>query len=188
MIFDKLNCTRPQTRANLGNCGHRQQRNGTTKEGKLTNINEKSRKTHRRNAGTYRQRALTHIHKLKKCFGYIKKNVYLCSRKIRKTITKTRRPTGYQGHRNHDNIHHPAAHQRRNRRSNTMGNSLGNARRRAGTKRHSEATNEKQRKKRSDKLGIQNHSIDALLKKHKAGATPPAKRRNRNNNPKTTEK
>lgn len=136
IIFDKLSCPRPQTRAVCGNCGHRPQRKGTTKEGRLTNINGKTSKTHRRNTGTNRQTTLTYRHKLKKCFGNIRKNVYLCSRKIRKTITKTRRPTGYQGHRNHDNIHHPAAHQRRNRRSNTMGNALGNPRKRAGTKRH----------------------------------------------------
>lgn len=136
MIFDKLSCPWPQTRAVLGNCGQRPQRKGTAKEGILTNINRKTSETCRRNAGTYRQRALTYRYKLKKCFGNIKKNVYLCSRKIRKTITKTRRPTGYQGHRNHDNIHHPAAHQRRPRRSHTMGNAMGYARRAAGTKRH----------------------------------------------------
>lgn len=143
MIFDKLSCPRPQTRAILGNCGQRPQREGTTKEGRLTNINRKTNKTQRRNAGTYRQRALTYRYKLKKCFGNIRKNVYLCSRKIRKTITKTRRPTGYKGQQDYDNIHHPTAHQRRNRRNDTMGNALGNARRRSSTKRHSEATNEK---------------------------------------------
>ena len=128
MIFDKLSCPRQQTRAILGNCGQRPQRGGTTKEGRLTNINGKTSKTHRRNMGTNRQTTLTYRHKLKKCFGNIRKNVYLCSRKIRKTITKTRRPTGYQGHINHDNIHHPATHQSRPRRSDTMGNALGNPR------------------------------------------------------------
>ena len=151
MIFDKLSLPWPQTRAVLGNCGQRPQRGGTAKEGKLTDINRKTRKTYRRNAGTYRQRALTYRHKLKKCFGNIKKNAYLCSRKIKITITKNRRPTGYQGHRNHDNIHHPAAHERRIRRNFRMDNTMGNARLKAGTKRHSEATNEKQRKRRSDK-------------------------------------
>ena len=69
-----------------------------------------------------------------------------------------------------------------------MGNALGNARRRASTKRHPEATSEKKRKRRSDKLGMENHNIDTLLKNHKAGAQAPAKRRKRNNNHKTTEK
>lgn len=136
IICNKLRQPRAQTRAVCGNCGQQPQRKGTAKEGILTNINGKTSKTHRRNTGTNRQTVLTYRHKLKKCFGNIRKNVYLCSRKIRKTITKTRRPTGYQGHRNHDNIHHPAAHQRRNRRSNTMGNALGNPTKRAGTKRH----------------------------------------------------
>ena len=58
-----------------------------------------------------------------------------------------------------------------------MGNALGNPRKRAGTKRHPEATSEKKRKRRSDKLGMENHNIDTLLKKHKAGAQAPAKRK-----------
>lgn len=117
IIFDKLSCPRPQTRAVLGNCGQRPQRKGTAKEGILTNINGKTSKTYRRNAGTYRQRALTYRHKLKKCFGNIKKNAYLCSRKIKITITKNRRPTGYQGHRNHDNIHHNVRERGQNQRT-----------------------------------------------------------------------
>ena len=118
MIFDKLSRPRPQTRSDLGNCGQRPQRVGTAKEGILTNINRKTSETYRRNAGTYRQRALTYRHKLKKSYGYFKKNVYLCSRKIRKTITKTRRPTGYQGHKDHDNLHHNVHPRRQNQRTN----------------------------------------------------------------------
>ena len=115
IIFDKLSCPRRQTRAVLGNCGQRPQRGVTAKEGKLTNINRKTSKTYRRNAETYRQRALTYGHKLKKSYGNIKKNAYLCSRKIKITITKNRRPTGYQGHKDYDNLHHPSnnLHERR---------------------------------------------------------------------------
>lgn len=149
IICDKLSCPRPQTRAILGNRGRRSRRRQSPERGYLTLINGKTNKTYRRNAGTYRQRALTYRHKLKKCFGNIKKNAYLCSRKIKITITKNRRPTGYQGHQDYDNIHHPAAHQFRHRRTIRMGNALGNARRRTGNERYPKAESEKKRKRRS---------------------------------------
>lgn len=154
IISDKLNRQRPQTRAVLGNCGQRPQRKETAKEGILTNINEKTSKTHRRNAGTQRQTTLTYRHKLKKCFGNIKKNAYLCSRKIKITITKNRRPTGYQGHRNHDNIHYPITHQRRNRRNNRMEITLGKPRQRTGRKRPRKGKKMEYRNRRNTNLGI----------------------------------
>lgn len=143
IIFDKLSCPRPQTRAVLGNCGQRPQRGGTAKEGKLTDINRKTNETYRRNAGTYRQRALTYRHKLKKSYGNIRKIEYLCSRNKEITITKNRRPTGYQGHKDYDNLHHPAAHQRRNRRNNRMGNTLGNKRQNGSMQKRQKAENGK---------------------------------------------
>ena len=118
MIFDKLSMPRQQTRAILGNCGQRQQRDGTAKKGKLTDINRKTNETYRLNTGTYRQRALTYRYKLKKSYGYFKKNAYLCSRKIKITITKNRRPTGYKGHRNYDNLHYNVHPRRQNQRTN----------------------------------------------------------------------
>lgn len=188
MIFDKLSRPRPQTQPNLGNRGRRSRRGQSPERGYLTHINGKTNKTYRRNAGTYRQMALTYRHKLKKSYGYFKKNAYLCSRKRNKTITKTRRPTGYQGQQDYDNIHHNVHPRRQNQRTNRKAHHPCRHRQGNSLRKHERKQQPLGARRRICTRIFQHRRNGAIPIKTKAGAQAPAKRRKRNNNLKTTEK